>query len=197
MLQFSPIFSSLSFPGPQNFRKFLAESLKTQPITTIEDRFTTSFLEEILKKRCGKSGLSFCYGLRLQGFPCGKSHRWASAGVQGEGRVWMCQALCLPSIWNDGCSRIQTSAGPPRGASKRGSLKAQESGRKAPLFCNAAFSRLPCSFKFQGRKKYTPPPWRPSFFSFSRSEALWCIPFFPDLWCIPFSLVFPGKWYTP
>ena len=25
----------------------------------------------------------------------------------------------------------------------------------------------------QGRKKYTPPPWRPSFFSFSGSEALW------------------------
>ena len=49
----------------------------------------------------------------------------------------------------------------------------------------------------QGRKKYTPPPWRPSVFSFSGSEALWCIPFFPDLWCIPFSLVFPGKWYTP
>ena len=45
----------------------------------------------------------------------------------------------------------------------------------------------------QGRKKYTPPPWRPSLFSFSGSEALWCIPFFPDLWCIPFSLVFPGK----
>ena len=34
-------------------------------------------------------------------------------------------------------------------------------------------------------------------FSFSGSEALWCIPFFPDLWCIPFSLVFPGKGYTP
>ena len=34
-------------------------------------------------------------------------------------------------------------------------------------------------------------------FSFSGSEALWCIPFFPGLWCIPFSLVFPGKWYTP
>ena len=34
-------------------------------------------------------------------------------------------------------------------------------------------------------------------FSFSGSEAPWCIPFFPDLWCIPFSLVFPGKWYTP
>ena len=34
-------------------------------------------------------------------------------------------------------------------------------------------------------------------FSFSGSEALWCFPFFPDLWCIPFSLVFPGKWYTP
>ena len=32
------------------------------------------------------------------------------------------------------------------------------------------------------------PPWRPSFSSFSGSEALWCIPFFPDLWCIPFSL---------
>ena len=29
------------------------------------------------------------------------------------------------------------------------------------------------------------------------SEALWCIPFFPDLWCIPFSLVFPGKRYAP
>ena len=27
-------------------------------------------------------------------------------------------------------------------------------------------------------------------FSFSGSEALWCIPFFPDLWCIPFSLSF-------
>ena len=34
----------------------------------------------------------------------------------------------------------------------------------------------------QRRKKYTPPPWRPSSFSFSGSEALWCIPFFPDLW---------------
>ena len=34
-------------------------------------------------------------------------------------------------------------------------------------------------------------------FFFSGSEALWCIPFFPDIWCIPFSLVFPGKWYTP
>ena len=52
-------------------------------------------------------------------------------------------------------------------------------------------------FPGQGRKKYTPPPWRPSFFSFSGSEALWCIPFFSDLWCIPFSLVFLGKWYTP
>ena len=34
-------------------------------------------------------------------------------------------------------------------------------------------------------------------FSFSRSKALWCIPFFPDLRCIPFALVFPGEWYTP
>ena len=51
---------------------------------------------------------------------------------------------------------------------------------------------------FQERKKYIPPPWwRPSFFSFSGSEAPWCIPFFPDLWCRPFSLVLPGKWYTP
>ena len=49
----------------------------------------------------------------------------------------------------------------------------------------------------QGREKYTPPPWRPSFFSFSGSEALWCIPFFPDLWCTLVSLVSPGKWYTP
>ena len=38
---------------------------------------------------------------------------------------------------------------------------------------------------------------KPPFFSFSGSEALWCIPFFPDLWCMPFSLVLPGKWYTP
>ena len=49
---------------------------------------------------------------------------------------------------------------------------------------------------YQGRKKYTPPAWKPSFFSFSGSEALWCIPSFLDLWCFPFSLVFPGKWYT-
>ena len=49
----------------------------------------------------------------------------------------------------------------------------------------------------QGKKKYTPPPWRPPFFSFSGSEALWFIPLFPDLWCIPFSLVWPGKGYTP
>ena len=35
-------------------------------------------------------------------------------------------------------------------------------------------------------------------FSFSGTEALWCMPFFlPDLRCMPFSLVFPGKWYTP
>ena len=51
----------------------------------------------------------------------------------------------------------------------------------------------------QGRKKYTPPPWKPSFFSFwgLRLYGVYGIPFFPDLWCIPFSLVFPGKWYTP
>ena len=41
-----------------------------------------------------------------------------------------------------------------------------------------------------GKKKvYTTTVERPSFFSFSGSEALWCIPFFPDLWCIPFSLI--------
>ena len=48
----------------------------------------------------------------------------------------------------------------------------------------------------QGRKTYTPPLWRPPFFSFSGSEAPWCIPFFLDLWCIPCSLVFPGKGYN-
>ena len=48
---------------------------------------------------------------------------------------------------------------------------------------------LPLTSRDSGRKKYTPPPWRPSVFSFSGSEALWCIPFFPDLWCTPFSLV--------
>ena len=46
------------------------------------------------------------------------------------------------------------------------------------------------------KKVYTTTVETPPF-SFSGSEALWCIPFFPDLWRIPFSLVFPGKWYTP
>ena len=38
---------------------------------------------------------------------------------------------------------------------------------------------------------------KPPFFLFQGLRHLWCIPFFPDLWCIPFSLVFPGKTYTP
>ena len=60
-----------------------------------------------------------------------------------------------------------------------------------PYLCGGTFALG------SGRQKYTPPPWKPSLFSFSGSEVLWCIPFFPDLWCIPFALVFPGKWYTP
>ena len=31
------------------------------------------------------------------------------------------------------------------------------------------------------------------FFSFSGSEALWCIPFFLDLWCITLFPCFPRK----
>ena len=40
------------------------------------------------------------------------------------------------------------SAGPKRGCLNVGAWKPQESGRKAPLSCNAAFSMLQCSFSF-------------------------------------------------
>ena len=50
--------------------------------------------------------------------------------------------------------------------------------------------RRPRIFVSRGRK-YTPPPWKFSFFS--GSEASCCMPFFPDLWCIPCSPFFTGK----
>ena len=40
------------------------------------------------------------------------------------------------------------SAGPKRGCLNVGARNPQESGRKAPLSCNAAFSMLQCSFSF-------------------------------------------------
>ena len=40
------------------------------------------------------------------------------------------------------------SASPKRGCLNVGAWKPQESGRKAPLSCNAAFSMLQCSFSF-------------------------------------------------
>ena len=40
----------------------------------------------------------------------------------------------------------RSSAGPKRGCLNVGAWKPQESGRKAPLSCNAAFSMLQCSF---------------------------------------------------
>ena len=40
------------------------------------------------------------------------------------------------------------SAGPKRGCLNVGAWNPQESGRKAPLSCNAAFSMLQCSFSF-------------------------------------------------
>ena len=42
----------------------------------------------------------------------------------------------------------QKSAGPKRGCLNVGACNPQESGRKAPLSCNAAFSMLQCSFSF-------------------------------------------------
>ena len=60
-----------------------------------------------------------------------------------------------------------------------------------PIGQNSSRKKIFGSDITQGRKKYTPPPWKPSsffFLPFSGSEALWCIPFLPDLWCIPFPL---------
>ena len=44
-----------------------------------------------------------------------------------------------------GCDSV-TSAGPKRGCLNVGAWNPQASGRKAPLFCNAVFSMLRCSF---------------------------------------------------
>ena len=67
--------------------------------------------------------------------------------------------------------------------------KLQQSG-----FSKHAFREVPFGWKTQeegkaGTKKVYTTTVETPFFCFSGSEALWYVPFFPDLWCIPFSLV--------
>ena len=50
--------------------------------------------------------------------------------------------------WVRKAVKQSTSAGPKRGCLNVVAWKPQESGRKAPLSCNAAFSMLQCSFSF-------------------------------------------------
>ena len=71
--------------------------------------------------------------------------------------------ICLALWWDLTCSLsrqwlltlesrdpicIESSAGPKRGCINVGAWNPQESGRKAPLSCNAAFWMLQCSFSF-------------------------------------------------
>ena len=42
-----------------------------------------------------------------------------------------------------------------------------------------------CGPIWKGRKKYTPPPWKPSFFLSQGLRPAWYIPFFPDLGLYP------------
>ena len=64
---------------------------------------------------------------------------------------WLCTAKLKKfqgkTSWR-GSARGPSSAGPKRGCINVGAWNPQESGRKAPLSCNAAFSMLQCSFSF-------------------------------------------------
>ena len=75
-------------------------------------------------------------GSRSQGFRKYLSHTF---GLNGRDIFQTHLRVCLALV---------ASAGPKRGCLNVGAWNPQESGRKAPLSCNAAFSMLQCSFSF-------------------------------------------------
>ena len=54
----------------------------------------------------------------------------------------------------------------------------------------------PCAYN-QGRNKYTPPPWKPSFFKFFWVWGSLVSTLLSGPMVYTFSFVFPGKSYTP
>ena len=114
----------------------------------------------------------------------GVSPRQVGAGEEGAGRVF---AGILGGGTIFFIAEIPTE--------KRANWSAANGGlnsRPKGCFWRVRFLRCPLAGK---KKIYTTTVETLLFFfpPFSGSEALWCIPFFPDLWCVPFSLVFPQK----